>query len=70
MDIFVWGSWGVWRDRLEVGGIGENRIKDGNQRIGENSIGWIKGKIRGLEKTGWDGLRVEIRGSKKLDGMD
>ena len=50
----------LWRGELEdmEGKVGENRIKDG-----------IKSRNQKLEKTELDGLRVEIRDWRKLDGM-
>ena len=50
----------LWRGELEdmEGKVGVNRIKDG-----------IKSRNQKLEKTELDGLRVEIRDWRKLDGM-
>ena len=30
-------------------------------------MGWIKGRNQRIEKTGWNGLRVEIRGLEKTE---
>ena len=50
----------LWRGEFEdmEGKVGVNRIKDG-----------IKSRNQKLEKTELDGLRVEIRDWRKLDGM-